>query len=266
MGDACEYTLDIVRDATKRMLGPLHPGFRLVNLVRSLLTESLPSDTYVKASGKVFISLTRISDGKNVLVSEFSSNEELIDAVVCSSFIPVFSGYIPPKFRNEYFVDGGLSDNLPKEGHTITVQPWEGEADICPRDGFFPAMNYTFANTTVQMSPMNMIRFGKMLYPTSVDDLSDLCRRGFHDCFNFLKTKGYGMRKRTISRRMSFSIEWQEAIERKKIYEARKLAGLTEEDETENENTEEYKETEENVDHEALRVFDEQLQQELIEG
>jgi hypothetical protein len=65
---------------------------------------------------------------------------------------------------------------------------------------------------------------------------------------------------------MSFSIEWQEAIERKKIYEARKLAGLTEEDETENENREEYKETEENVDHEALRVFDEQLQQELIEG
>ena len=79
MGDACEYTLDIVREATKRMLGPLHPGFRLVNMVRSLLTESLPSDTYVKASGKVFISLTRITDGKNVLVSDFSSNEELIE-------------------------------------------------------------------------------------------------------------------------------------------------------------------------------------------
>ena len=97
MGDACEYTLDIVRGATKRMLGPLHPGFRLVTLVRNILTESLPPDTYVKASGKVYISLTSITDGRNVLVTDFSSNEELIDAVVCSSFIPVFSGYIPPK-------------------------------------------------------------------------------------------------------------------------------------------------------------------------
>ena len=111
MGDACEYTLDIVREATKRMLGPLHPGFRLVNMVRSLLTESLPSDTYVKASGKVFISLTRITDGKNVLVSDFSSNEELIDAVVCSSFIPVFSGYIPPKVDRKIIIDNNLSNN-----------------------------------------------------------------------------------------------------------------------------------------------------------
>ena len=45
------------------------------------------------------------------------------------------------QFRNEYFVDGGLSDNLPKDGNTITVQPWEGGADICPRDGFFPAVS-----------------------------------------------------------------------------------------------------------------------------
>lgn len=96
MGDACEYTLDIVRSATKKMLGPFHPGFRLVKQVRSILKESLPPDTYVRASGKVYISLTRITDGRNVLVTDFSSNDELIDAVVCSSFIPVFSGYIPP--------------------------------------------------------------------------------------------------------------------------------------------------------------------------
>ena len=51
------------------------------------------------------------------------------------------------------------------------------------------------------------------------------------------------MRKRTISRRMSFSIEWQEAIERKKIYEARKLAGLSEEDENEHSSKKEYKES-----------------------
>lgn len=44
MGEACEYTLDVVRDATSRFMGPFHPGFRLVDTVRSLLNEKLPPD------------------------------------------------------------------------------------------------------------------------------------------------------------------------------------------------------------------------------
>jgi len=64
MGDACEYTLEVVRDATSRFLGPFNPGFRLIELVRKRLSESLPPDCYQKCSGKLHISMTKISDGK----------------------------------------------------------------------------------------------------------------------------------------------------------------------------------------------------------
>ena len=45
----------------------------------------------------------------------------MIDAIVCSCFIPFFCGIIPPSYRNEYYVDGGLSDNLPTDDDTISV-------------------------------------------------------------------------------------------------------------------------------------------------
>ena len=125
MGDACEYTLDIVRDATSRFFGPFNPGFKLISMVRQRLEENLPPDCYQKCSGKLFISLTKISNGENFIASEFESNAELIDCIVCSCFIPFFCGIIPPKFRNEYYVDGGLSNNLPLDKNTISIQPWE---------------------------------------------------------------------------------------------------------------------------------------------
>ena len=45
-------------------------------------------------------------------------------------------------------------------------------------------------------------------------DVSNFCRRGFHDCYNFLKSNGYLRRKRgqrLLNKRMSFSEEWHEA-------------------------------------------------------
>ena len=62
-----------------------------------------------------------MSDGANVLASEYDSNEELIDAIICSSFIPFYCGIIPPKYRNEYYVDGGLSNNLPRNFEYIKI-------------------------------------------------------------------------------------------------------------------------------------------------
>lgn len=38
----------------------------------------LPEDSYLLASGRLHISLTRVVDGQNVMASEFSSKEELI--------------------------------------------------------------------------------------------------------------------------------------------------------------------------------------------
>lgn len=74
----CEDVIEVAREARKRNLGPLHPTFNLVKVMKSGLDRDLPSDAHTLASGRLCVSLTRVSDGENVLVSEFSSKEELI--------------------------------------------------------------------------------------------------------------------------------------------------------------------------------------------
>lgn len=70
--------IEVAKEARKRNLGPLHPTFNLVKVIKGGLDRDLPSDAHVQASGRLCVSLTRVSDGENVLVSEFSSKEELI--------------------------------------------------------------------------------------------------------------------------------------------------------------------------------------------
>ncbi|XP_066525832.1 patatin-like phospholipase domain containing 3 isoform X3 [Hoplias malabaricus] len=95
----CEDVIEVAKEARKRNLGPLHPTFNLVKVLRSGLQRDLPEDAHTRASGKLCVSLTRVSDGENVLVSDFNSKDELIQALVCSCFIPVYCGLIPPAFR-----------------------------------------------------------------------------------------------------------------------------------------------------------------------
>lgn len=97
--------------------------------------QILPEDAHIRVNGKLHISLTRVYDGKNVIVSQFDSREDLLQALLASAFIPFFSGLIPPKFHGVRYMDGGFSDNLPTlDENTITVSPFCGESDICPRD------------------------------------------------------------------------------------------------------------------------------------
>lgn len=70
--------IEVAKEARKRNLGPLHPSFNLVRVIKSGLNRDLPSDAHVLASGRLCVSLTRVADGENVLVSEFSSKEELV--------------------------------------------------------------------------------------------------------------------------------------------------------------------------------------------
>ena len=68
----------MAKEARKRNLGPLHPSFNLVKGLRSGLDRDLPSDAHKLSSGRLCVSLTRVSDGQNVLVSQFNSKEELV--------------------------------------------------------------------------------------------------------------------------------------------------------------------------------------------
>uniref|UniRef100_A0A3B3WXI2 triacylglycerol lipase n=1 Tax=Poecilia mexicana TaxID=48701 RepID=A0A3B3WXI2_9TELE len=185
----CEDVIEVAKEARKRNLGPLHPTFNLVKVLRSGLNRDLPSDAHILASGRLCVSLTRVSDGENVLVSEFSSKEELIQALVCSCFIPIYCGLIPPSFKGVRYVDGGISDNLPQSElkNTITISPFSGESDICPRDNSTSFHELRFTNTSIQMNMGNLYRLSRALFPPEPKVLADMCQSGYKDALRFLQ-------------------------------------------------------------------------------
>ncbi|OXA45588.1 Patatin-like phospholipase domain-containing protein 2 [Folsomia candida] len=133
-----QITKDVLRIATlarAKTLGPFSPSFNIQKILKDGLEKILPEDAHIRVSGKLHISLTRVYDRQNVIVSHFNSREELIQAVLCSAFIPFFSGFLPPMLKGFRHMDGGFTDNLPAlDQHTITVSPFSGENDICPVD------------------------------------------------------------------------------------------------------------------------------------
>lgn len=189
LGFATTDNLKVAMDARQRTLGPFHPNFDLNAIVQEALDRGLPDDAHVRATGVLNVSLTRQSDGSNVIINEFASRDELIQALLCSCFIPFFSGFVAPKLRGIAYVDGGFSNNLLKlDEHTITVSPFCGEADICPLDDSFGAlMQINFAGTSIAVSPANMHRICNALLPAPPEVLKQLCQQGFDDGMRYLQ-------------------------------------------------------------------------------
>ncbi|XP_069048986.1 patatin-like phospholipase domain containing 3 [Lepisosteus oculatus] len=189
LAQCCEDVMEVAKEARKRNLGPLHPSFNMVKILRSGLHRALPHDAHLLASGRLCVSLTRVSDGQNVLVSDFSSKEELIQALICSCFVPIYCGLIPPLFRGVRYVDGGISNNLPQYElkNTITISPFSGESDICPRDNSTNFHELRVTNTSIQFSLDNLYRLTRALFPPEPKILAEMCQSGYKDALRFLK-------------------------------------------------------------------------------
>jgi len=173
-------------------------NYKVLSLNVSLkesMVNLLPDDIASKASGRLFISMTKVPVGPNVLVSQFHSKSDLIDALLASSFVPVFSGLYPPRFRGELMMDGGISDNLPVlTGQTITVSPFAGDASICPIDEsqIGSVLNLTLPQGSGASANLSMDNFSKMakalLAAPNTEGLLMLCNQGYHDAMRYLQT------------------------------------------------------------------------------
>ncbi|XP_054633686.1 patatin-like phospholipase domain-containing protein 2 isoform X2 [Dunckerocampus dactyliophorus] len=192
LGEAGASIIEVAKEARKRFLGPMHPSFNMVKIVRFMLRRTLPVDSHHLANGRLGISLTRVTDGENVLVSHFNSNEEIVQACVCSAYIPVYCGLIPPALQGVRYVDGGISDNLPhyELKNTITVSPFSGESDICPRDTSTNIHELRFTNTSIQFTLTNLYRISRALFPPDPMVMKAMCKQGYNDALHFLKKNG----------------------------------------------------------------------------
>ncbi|XP_061630616.1 patatin-like phospholipase domain-containing protein 2 [Phyllopteryx taeniolatus] len=192
LGEAGASIIEVAKEARKRFLGPMHPSFNLVKIVRFMLQRTLPADSHQIANGRLGISLTRVTDGENVLVSHFNNKEEIVQACVCSAYIPVYCGIIPPTLQGVRYVDGGISDNLPQYElkNTITVSPFSGESDICPRDTSTNIHELRFTNTSIQFTLTNLYRISRALFPPDPMVMKAMCKQGYNDALHFLKKNG----------------------------------------------------------------------------
>ncbi|XP_051169120.1 1-acylglycerol-3-phosphate O-acyltransferase Pnpla3 isoform X2 [Leptopilina boulardi] len=187
LGEMTSNLLKMAEDTRQRTLGPFSPSFNVHAILMDNLEKNLPEDAHLRVNGKLHVSLTRVYDGKNVIVSHFTSKEDLLQALLASSFIPFFSGILPPRFHGIRYMDGGFSDNLPTlDENTITISPFCGESDICPRDISSQLFHVNVANTSIELSRQNIYRFARILFPPNPEILSNMCKQGFDDALRFL--------------------------------------------------------------------------------
>lgn len=188
VADATSSILQVVAEARSGVLQAFSPTFDLMGIVRNDLNRVLPENAHQLCSGRLFISLTRYDDGKNVIFSEFTTKKELIQAILCSCFIPIFCGYSVPELRGVKYIDGGFSDNQPVfDKNTITISPFSGESDICPMDHASASiLGFVYYNTSIRFNNENFYRFCSCFVPPSQEICSKICRQGFTDALRFL--------------------------------------------------------------------------------
>ncbi|KAM5326164.1 omega-hydroxyceramide transacylase isoform 2-T2 [Glossophaga mutica] len=204
-----------VAEVKKYFLGPLAPSCKMVQMMRQFLYQALPEDSYKAATGKLHVCLTRLTDGESVVVSEYRSKEELIEALYCSCFVPVYCGLIPPTYRGvahpegpislafppltprehfslrllQRYIDGGFTGMQPCSFWTdcITISTFSGQQDICPRD--CPAIFHDFRmfNFSFQFSLENIARMTHALFPPDLMVLHNYYYRGYEDAVLYLR-------------------------------------------------------------------------------
>ncbi|NXV30112.1 PLPL1 protein, partial [Rissa tridactyla] len=139
---------------------PISPKRKILKIIKDLLNKYLPPNAHQLVSGKLHVILTRVYDWRSVAVSEFSSREDLIQAIMCSCFVPVCFGILPPTYHGVRYVDGELGmwrANFVSRT-TITVSGFAGEYDICPRDGPSAFFTFQLSDCILQISKRNICR------------------------------------------------------------------------------------------------------------
>ena len=154
----------------------------------------LPENIHELANGRLHVSVTDIYTLKNILIDHYSDKKEVIDVIISSSYIPGFSGIMPPLVRHGRCIDGGFSVNqviLEDDAHaTLTVSPFSGDTHICPRVRGSGLVRFNVAQQWADLSWDNMAKLQDVLFPQGPEESSNLLLQGYHDAVDFLARYG----------------------------------------------------------------------------
>jgi len=88
--------------------------FHWNNTVRKHTLPKFSDNAYKSVNGRLYCSMTSFPDLKNHIISDWKSNQDLLDGIMASSFVPLFdNGKLTSDFRNKKFIDGSVSNSEP---------------------------------------------------------------------------------------------------------------------------------------------------------
>ena len=109
------YSPDEVAGICRKALPLIHVNIHFTqsllsnSTLRTLLEKYLRSKTFEELKYPLYVSLTDLDNGRQVVVNK----GDLIETLIASSSVPIL--FPPVKIGERYYVDGGMSNNLPVE-------------------------------------------------------------------------------------------------------------------------------------------------------
>lgn len=79
----CSSLLGLVKQLQQLSLGILHPAYAPIEYIKQQLKDALPSNGHILATQRLGISLTHWPDGRNYIVTDFATRDELIQVSRC---------------------------------------------------------------------------------------------------------------------------------------------------------------------------------------
>ena len=155
----------------------------------NILTKHITNDIFnnnIKYKNKLHMSLTNISNilPYNQIVSNFNNYEYFINTLKASACIPFILDNQIRKINNNYYLDGGLSNNIPIiNKKTVKIS----------------CLNYPFLDA--DLLPIKIYKLKYSFMPPKKEYIDKMIDLGYHDMKNYMKIyeKKYTVNKINLS-------------------------------------------------------------------
>ncbi|XP_044143276.1 patatin-like phospholipase domain-containing protein 4 [Bufo gargarizans] len=180
-------------DFRSRFPGVVKPRYDFMNCLREGIETILPAQAHEIAENRLCVSITNSKSIENCLVSSFASREELIKVLLASCYVPLYAGVNAVEYKGEKWFDGGFTNSLPvlPTGRTITVSPFCGRQDICPKDNGHFEWYFKIGKQQIKLSAANWERLREVLFPPSRAKFDLIFQDGFEDAVTFLQSEDW---------------------------------------------------------------------------